>query len=251
MDRTSGASASLQPLELPGRGTPPGPPRHSWITRSVRRSAPARRFHRLRRPEQTAVEVALTFIAPPLVGLAVYLPMARYAPGLLAGWFWLLFAAMVVTTMMILLEVARAHRFPEPPVGRIEADADLPRVASVVAAYLPNEEATLEEALRAHLAMDYPVGKHVVVLAYNTPEPMSIESRLADYVDPTSHVYGTVLKAFMPNIVMIDFADPKKCKTIYELNQAASTSLTNAAKTVADIHKKYAELQKNMGRRGV
>lgn len=181
MDRTSGASASLQPLELPGRGTPPGPPRHSWITRSVRRSAPARRFNRLRRPEQTAVEVALTLIAPPLVGIAVYLPMARYAPGLLAGWFWLLFAAMVMTTMMILLEVARAHRFPEPPVGRIEDDADLPRVASVVAAYLPNEEATLEEALRAHLAMDYPVGKHVVVLAYNTPEPMSIESRLANW----------------------------------------------------------------------
>jgi len=79
----------------------------------------------------------------------------------------------------------------------------------------------------------------------------SIESRLADYVDPTSHAYGTVLKAFMPNIVMIDFADPKKCQTIYALNQAAATSLTNAAQTVADIHKKYTELQKNMGRRAV
>lgn len=79
----------------------------------------------------------------------------------------------------------------------------------------------------------------------------SIESRVADYVDPTSHAYGTVLKAFMPNIVMIDFADPKKCQSIFALNQAAATSLTNAAQTVADIHKKYAELQKNMGRRAV
>ncbi|GAA4121408.1 hypothetical protein GCM10022215_26370 [Nocardioides fonticola] len=180
MNRPSGASASLSPLVLPARDVAPRTPHFSLPTRVVRSTALARRFNRLARSQQTTVEVVLAFVMPPLLGFLVYLPLARWAPAVASTWFWLLFGAMVVTTLMILLEIARAHRFPEPPVGRV-ADADLPRVATVVAAYLPNEEATLEDALRAHLAMDYPVGRHVVVLAYNTPEPMALEARLADW----------------------------------------------------------------------
>jgi hypothetical protein len=38
----------------------------------------------------------------------------------------------------------------------------------------------------------------------------SIESRLASNVDPRTAASGGVLKAFMPNFVMIDFADAGK-----------------------------------------
>jgi hypothetical protein len=57
----------------------------------------------------------------------------------------------------------------------------------------------------------------------------SIESRLASNVDPTAAASGRVLKAFMPNFVMIDFADAGKCRTIYDMNSVAATALTSAA----------------------
>lgn len=80
----------------------------------------------------------------------------------------------------------------------------------------------------------------------------SIESRIAKNVDPTSHASGGTLKAFMPNIVMIDFADETKCQTIYELNAVAASALTRASialdKEVEDLKAKYADLQRNMRR---
>lgn len=80
----------------------------------------------------------------------------------------------------------------------------------------------------------------------------SIESRMAKNVDPTSHASGGLLKAFMPNIVMIDFADPKKCKTIYDLNSVASTTLTRAAiaadKSLEQAQMANIDKQRNMRR---
>jgi hypothetical protein len=60
----------------------------------------------------------------------------------------------------------------------------------------------------------------------------SIESRLGGNIDPTNYSSGGLLKAFMPNIVMIDFAKEKRCQMIYDLNTVASTQLTEAAKLV-------------------
>lgn len=79
----------------------------------------------------------------------------------------------------------------------------------------------------------------------------AIHSRVA-HVDPTTHVSGAVLKTFMPNIIMIDFADPTKCKSIYELNSVASSALKSASinldNEVDELHDRYAELQRNMRR---
>jgi hypothetical protein len=81
----------------------------------------------------------------------------------------------------------------------------------------------------------------------------AIESRLTNNIDPTSHAFGNVLKAFMPNIVMIDFADQTKCKTIYELNHVAATALTNAARALDDeiqtLQTNFAQLQGRTARR--
>ncbi len=62
----------------------------------------------------------------------------------------------------------------------------------------------------------------------------SIQDRMVRHVDPTTYGAGSVLKAFMPNIVMIDFSDPSKCRTIYNLNGIAATVLTDAARAVRD-----------------
>ena len=58
----------------------------------------------------------------------------------------------------------------------------------------------------------------------------SVESRLTKNIDPTKDSAGGMLKTFMPNFVMIDFADASKCMTIYDLNSVAATALTAAWK---------------------
>ena len=55
----------------------------------------------------------------------------------------------------------------------------------------------------------------------------SIQARSdAKRIKTTSYASGTWLKAFIPNIVMIDFASRDKCRTIYKLNRLAATELT-------------------------
>lgn len=56
---------------------------------------------------------------------------------------------------------------------------------------------------------------------------------IPNFVDPTAHSSGPVLKRFMPNIVMIDFATPDRCETIADLNTLAATALTEAAQADA------------------
>ena len=65
--------------------------------------------------------------------------------------------------------------------------------------------------------------------------------RIPDNVDSTSNSSGSVLKAFMPNIVMIDFASPYKCKKIYELNGAAPTILTKIAQEQKERYERLVE----------
>jgi hypothetical protein len=56
----------------------------------------------------------------------------------------------------------------------------------------------------------------------------SIEERLPDNIDAESYSAGPDLTKFMPNIVMIDFADEWKCRQIYDLNGVPATQLTEA-----------------------
>ena len=72
----------------------------------------------------------------------------------------------------------------------------------------------------------------------------SIQSRIVKTIDPTTHAAGGVLKAFMPNIVMIDFADADRCTKIHALNTVGSNALVQASVAldaeVALLRRKYA-----------
>ena len=168
-------------MEHPGRdrSRTPADVRTSTLTRRVRASALARWYARLGRRGQAAVEIVLGTVAPPVLGFCVYVLVA-WSPvqGALELWFWVVFAALLVTAFLIAIETARAFRFPDPPLKRPVETLDLPRVATVVAAYLPNEQATILESIQWHLAIDYPRDKHLVVLAYNTPGPLVVEREL-------------------------------------------------------------------------
>jgi hypothetical protein len=56
----------------------------------------------------------------------------------------------------------------------------------------------------------------------------SIQDRLPRNVNPAQHAFGAVLKVYMPNFVLVDFADDDKCQHIYDLNAVASTDMTQA-----------------------
>ena len=76
----------------------------------------------------------------------------------------------------------------------------------------------------------------------------AIEDRIANHIDPLSYSSAPVLKTYMPNIVMIDFADETKCQEIFNLTSVAATELTAAARQVdADVKRAkegYGKLQK-------
>lgn len=56
---------------------------------------------------------------------------------------------------------------------------------------------------------------------------VAVSERLGKDLPLLGMAKGAKIKMFMPNFVMIDFADPQKCKVIADLNKLASTTLTN------------------------
>lgn len=54
----------------------------------------------------------------------------------------------------------------------------------------------------------------------------AVRTRIPNNVDPASFSGGPILRRFMPNFVMIDFADTRKCRTIYRLNELTATEMT-------------------------
>jgi hypothetical protein len=55
-----------------------------------------------------------------------------------------------------------------------------------------------------------------------------LNGRVPSSIDTKRASSGAVLKKFMPNFVMIDFASVDKCGVIYGMNAVPSTSLTDS-----------------------
>jgi CheY-like chemotaxis protein/cellulose synthase/poly-beta-1,6-N-acetylglucosamine synthase-like glycosyltransferase len=126
---------------------------------------------------RTPFQIALTFV------LGVILPFFAYwgldEVGLDITWpmYLLVVASLAVTGILIWMEGLQSMRVEEPPEQPGEA---YPPASAIIAAYLPNEAATVLETIEAFLRLDYPEPIQVI-LAYNTPNPMAIEAVLAEY----------------------------------------------------------------------
>lgn len=85
--------------------------------------------------------------------------------------------ALVFTALTIYVESLQALDPVRPPEA---ADVAEPPASAIIAAYLPNEAATIRDTLDCFLARadDYPAGLQVV-LAYNTPDRLPVEDELA------------------------------------------------------------------------
>jgi cellulose synthase/poly-beta-1,6-N-acetylglucosamine synthase-like glycosyltransferase len=85
-------------------------------------------------------------------------------------------AALLLTAGTIWLEGFYALDPQRPP---DEPGAPYPSATAVIAAYLPNEAATIRSTVEAFQRLDYP-GPLQILVAYNTPEPMAVEDDLRE-----------------------------------------------------------------------
>lgn len=126
-------------------------------------------LERGRTPLQVALQLFLVMGLP----FALYAGLYVMGIDITAGVYLGLVIALALTALAIWMESRAALRRVEPP----EAPAGpAPPATAVIAAYLPNESATVIETIEAFLGQDYPDLQ--VILAYNRPRAMAIEAEL-------------------------------------------------------------------------
>lgn len=131
---------------------------------------------RMSRWLRTGFQVLLTFVLGVGVPLGVLVGAYLLGVDLATPAYLFVTLSLVITSAVIWAEGLHAldpPKLPEEPAG------PYPAASAVIAAYLPNEAATIVETLRAFLAQDYP-GRLQVVLAYNTTRPLPVEDELRE-----------------------------------------------------------------------
>ncbi|GAB2819636.1 glycosyltransferase [Streptomyces daliensis] len=136
-----------------------------------------------RRPLTAFVRPLLSALSPLLVLLVgVGLPFLLYQQSYELGWdlgsgvYWVVVAGLLVSALLIVLECLfslDAEPRPEQP------GQPYPPASAVIAAYLPNEAATIVDTVESFLRQEYP-GELEIVLAYNTPHPLPVEDTLRE-----------------------------------------------------------------------
>jgi cellulose synthase/poly-beta-1,6-N-acetylglucosamine synthase-like glycosyltransferase len=131
-----------------------------------------RLIERLRSPIQILFTTALLLSLPFIIYVAVWyagFDLTKVTYPLMA-------AALAFTAAIIWTESFRALGAIELPAGISGAP---PAATAIVAAYLPNEAATIADTVTHLLRQDYP-GTFQVILAYNTPQRLPIEDTLEE-----------------------------------------------------------------------
>ncbi|WP_091457786.1 glycosyltransferase family 2 protein [Actinokineospora iranica] len=122
---------------------------------------------------RNTLQALLTVVLGMVVPFLVLLGMYQLGIDLATPAYLLVTLALVVTSALIWAEGLHALDPPKLPA----APDHYPQASAIIAAYLPNEAATIIDTLRAFLAQDYP-GRLQVVLAYNTPYDLPVEDEL-------------------------------------------------------------------------
>src|SRR5713101_2635151 len=134
------------------------------------------------RPPRPATGPGVLRLLAIAVPLAVYLLLDTFGINIVPVAYVVVVIALLVTAILIWTEGLLALRPKHPPL--IPEHRYVPATA-IIAAYLPNEAATIVETIRSFQRIDYPAGLQIV-LAYNTPKTMPVELTLAEMtrVDP-------------------------------------------------------------------
>lgn len=127
----------------------------------------------------TAWQVAASLVVCLAVPLAALIVALRHGVDLAGGLYGVAVGAVVVTVTLQLTETLLALRSSEPP--PLPA-GPLPPATAVIAAYLPNEAATIMATVREFLALTY-AGPLQIIVAFNSPGPLPVERELRDLAD--------------------------------------------------------------------
>jgi DNA-binding response OmpR family regulator/cellulose synthase/poly-beta-1,6-N-acetylglucosamine synthase-like glycosyltransferase len=139
--------------------------------REARGTFASRWWNRFRTPFQ----ILLTFVVGGVVPYLLYW-WADSAGFDLAGIMYLVVVvALVFTGVLIWAEGFAALKATRPP---SLPDGEAPTASAIIAAYLPNEAATVVGTIESFLAVDYP-GRLQIILAYNGPDRHPVESTFA------------------------------------------------------------------------
>lgn len=121
---------------------------------------------------RTPVQVGFQQIVCLVVPFLLYALLDRVGLDITGVVYFVLVISLAMTAAAIWAEGFAALRKPELP----PEPETLPSATAVIAAYLPNEAATVVETVNAFLALDYPDLQ--IILAYNTPHPLPVEDEL-------------------------------------------------------------------------
>lgn len=142
-------------------------------------------FETLRLPFQIVITLFIGLILP----FIIYVLLATYFVDVTDVMYLVCVGMLLITAFFIWTEGFLALRRVDPPpaMGELAALAEhdgqaaleivFPPASAIIAAYLPNEAATVEETIDSFLRVDYPSDLQII-LAYNTPKPMLIEDTL-------------------------------------------------------------------------
>ncbi|NUP19119.1 MAG: glycosyltransferase [Streptomyces sp.] len=143
----------------------------------MRATTPRRRPRQVVRPLLLALSPLLAL----LIGVGVPFALYEQAYAVL-GWdvassvYWVVVAGLVLSASLILLECLFSLDAPARPTAPAQP---YPPASAVIAAYLPNEAATIVDTVESFLRLDYP-GDLEIVLAYNTPHALPVEDTLRE-----------------------------------------------------------------------
>jgi DNA-binding response OmpR family regulator/cellulose synthase/poly-beta-1,6-N-acetylglucosamine synthase-like glycosyltransferase len=134
----------------------------------------AQRWTRVRERLRLPFQILLTVLGGIILPLFVYYALALYWYDITPGVYLFIVAGLLFTAVLIWVEGFLALRRIDPP---DEPGAPYPAATAIIAAYLPNEAATIVETAEAFLKMEYPSPIQVIV-AYNTPRDLPVEATL-------------------------------------------------------------------------
>jgi diguanylate cyclase (GGDEF)-like protein len=126
----------------------------------------------LRLPTQMAAVTILSIFIP-FLG---YLALARLGYDISPVMYIVVVVTLSLTALLIWIEGLLALKPDQPP---IKPGAPPPPASAIIAAYLPNEAATVVETIEAFLRIDYPEALQII-LAYNTPRDLPVEQTLQE-----------------------------------------------------------------------
>ncbi|MGZ4500913.1 MAG: glycosyltransferase [Nocardioidaceae bacterium] len=145
---------------------------------TLARTVGRRRRRTLRERVLDQVRLPGQFVATLLLGVGlpfgVYYVLGRLGWDVSGTAYWVVMAALLVTAASIWAEGLYALDPERPPE---EPGAPYPPATAIIAAYLPNEAATILDTVEAFQRVDYP-GPLQILVAYNTPRPISVEAEL-------------------------------------------------------------------------